>query len=319
MIIISAKSGQLGNRLFTYANYMAFALENRYSLLNPAFDEYSPYFEGTRHNIAQLCSLDWLKFPTNCWMRQKYYYYNRRLCNSGRFNVIDIEREKPFSFSNSDFNRKIWGGKINFIQGWLFREGWFIEDRSLLLKHQSRIKSYFRPIAKHRKNLLEFIKPLKNKYDLIVGIHVRQGDYKDFKGGRYFFDFSDYKRIILSLSKQLDCQLSNGKFCFVIFSNSSQDLAGLDNIDVFPGPGTLIEDMYGLAECDYIIGPPSSYSMWASFYGDKPLYMLREKEPSLKLEDFASFYEWKGRFNAHQNWAKSTWDWFSQRELDLLA
>lgn len=51
----------------------------------------------------------------------------------------------------------------------------------------------------------------------------------------------------------------------------------------------IIEDMYSLAECDYIIGPPSTYTMWASFYGEVPLYMV--DNPSLKpvLSDF-KFY-----------------------------
>jgi hypothetical protein len=55
--------------------------------------------------------------------------------------------------------------------------------------------------------------------------------------------------------------------------------------------------------------------MWASFYGDKPLYMLRDMTVVPSLDDFVSFYDWKGRFKAHEDWSQSTWDWLSQPEM----
>ena len=45
-------------------------------------------------------------------------------------------------------------------------------------------------------------------------------------------------------------------------------------------------DLYGLAACDYIIGPPSTYSHWASFWGKGPLRPLDSSDLQLKLGDF---------------------------------
>jgi hypothetical protein len=44
--------------------------------------------------------------------------------------------------------------------------------------------------------------------------------------------------------------------------------------------------MYAFAECDYIFGPPSTYTMWASFYGNKPLYMMESASAEFSTDEF---------------------------------
>lgn len=314
-LIISAKSGQLGNRLFTSAHYMAFACSYHYRLFNPSFDEYAPYFEGTYNNPLVAFPKPAISLPTTPWLHQHLYHLNRKLCKSGRFNVVNIERGKAFSLNDSSFRTQLQSRTLNFIQGWLFREGWFMEDRELLASHAAMIKAYFSPRKLYRDRVSHYMAQLRHQHSLVIGVHVRQGDYQTFKSGRYFYPFSHYAECIRALAQQL----GDRKVCFLICSNVAQDLSDLADVNVAAGTGNLIEDMYLLAGCDYILGPPSSYSMWASFYGDVPLYMLRDVAVVPRLEDFVGFYEWTGRFNAHEDWSQSTWDWLSQRELALQA
>jgi len=56
------------------------------------------------------------------------------------------------------------------------------------------------------------------------------------------------------------------KIKFLICSNIPQNPSLFDNFNCGFDRRHLIEDMYALAECDYVVGPPSSYTMWASFY-----------------------------------------------------
>jgi len=49
-------------------------------------------------------------------------------------------------------------------------------------------------------------------------------------------------------------------------------------------------DLYALAKCDYILGPLSSYSQWASFYGNKPLYQLTGSQERLERAKFQVSY-----------------------------
>jgi len=55
------------------------------------------------------------------------------------------------------------------------------------------------------------------------------------------------------------------------------------------GTGHFIEDLYTLASCDYIIGPPSTFTMWASFYGRVPLYKIIDRNKLQEIDDFTYF------------------------------
>jgi hypothetical protein len=44
--------------------------------------------------------------------------------------------------------------------------------------------------------------------------------------------------------------------------------------------------MYSLAKCDLIMGPISTYSTWASFYGKVPLYRIDNPENPVSLDNF---------------------------------
>ena len=45
---------------------------------------------------------------------------------------------------------------------------------------------------------------------------------------------------------------------------------------------------------DYILGPPGTFSQWASFYGEKPLLHLFDSNDSVALEKFrVSYLDWE--------------------------
>lgn len=50
MVIINYKGGQLGNRMLLFAHFMANSMEYGYTLYNPEFNEYVPFFDGTAGN-----------------------------------------------------------------------------------------------------------------------------------------------------------------------------------------------------------------------------------------------------------------------------
>lgn len=57
ILVISSSIGNLGNRLFLFSNFISFAAENNFEVINPTFYEFADYFESTRHHF--LC-----KYPT---------------------------------------------------------------------------------------------------------------------------------------------------------------------------------------------------------------------------------------------------------------
>ena len=305
MLIISAKSGQLGNRLLLFANFIAWAIEHDLTVINPAFEEYAEFFTGTNGNF--LCCYPPLKFttPTNKLIRSQYYKFIKYLSTKQVLATQEITRKKPFSWSEYQDRQPIKHGSNVCFQGWLFRDGWFVEDTPKLRKYADSIRAYFTPLKRYTVNPDRLISTIKDSADIIVGIHVRQGDYAQHQNGRYFYAIAQYLEVMNAV-----VNLFAGKnIKFLICSNLPQPPNVFKSFDCVFGSGDLIQDIYTLSQCDYIVGPPSSYSMWAAFYGEKPLYMIRDVGKAINITDFVHFYDWQGIFNYRDNWNESFWDW----------
>ncbi len=305
MLIISAKSGQLGNRLLLFANFIALAIEHNLTVLNPAFEEYAEFFVGTSKNFLCCYPPRYFTLASNKSLRSKYFKLINNLSNKNILKTQRITREKPFNWINYQDISTIKHSSIVCFQGWLFRDGWFVEDLPKLHKYADQIRAYFTPLQQYTINVNSLILNVRNNADLIVGIHIRQGDYAQHQKGRYFHTTEQYLKVMNSIVK-----IFQGKrIKFLICSNIQQNPSLFNDFNCVFAQGHLVEDMYALAECDYIVGPPSSYTMWASFYGEKPLYMIRDVSKTINLEDFVHFYQWQGLFSYRDNWNESFWDW----------
>jgi hypothetical protein len=84
--------------------------------------------------------------------------------------------------------------------------------------------------------------------------------------------------------RDLADQFPGERVSFLVCSDEPRRQDEFPGLSVGFGPGSPMGDLYSLAKCDYILGPSSSYSQWASFYGNKPLYQFRDSndhpEPS---------------------------------------
>ena len=78
---------------------------------------------------------------------------------------------------------------------------------------------------------------------------------------------------------------------FLLCSNEPLKEANFKHFSIQKGPGDMIGDLYSLASCDYIIGPPSTYSMWASFYGRKKLLHIRREKQNMEPGSFHVLYQ----------------------------
>jgi hypothetical protein len=59
----------------------------------------------------------------------------------------------------------------------------------------------------------------------------------------------------------------------------------LADLNVTWGSGHLVEDMYAFAGCDYLVGPPSTFTTWASFYGQVPLCRLTAADGEIQFTE----------------------------------
>ena len=82
---------------------------------------------------------------------------------------------------------------------------------------------------------------------------------------------------------------SDKKIVFLICSDQVWKESDFQGFNVQLAKGQIIEDLYSLSKCDYILGAPSTYSAWASFYGNVPLYHIVHQKNEIKSTDFVIF------------------------------
>lgn len=284
MVIIQSKSGRLANRLFIFSRFIANSIEYSYSLANPTFDEYCRYFPSTRKN-------DFGNYPISISSPGNYHYkfffpstwVLKKVKPSGRDYIFIRSEKGPFyDLNNPEFVRLAATKRV-------YASGWYFNDRQNMIRHQDAIRSLFTPDTEVTEGISEHFTRIRREDHVIVGVHIRRGDYRRWQGGIHFFEDHEYAEKMSALEYHIH---QEGKsVTFLLCSNEPIDSEAYKAFSIQKGPGDMIGDLYSLASCDYIIGPPSTYSMWASFYGRKKmLHLLREKQ-DMKPETFRSQYQ----------------------------
>jgi len=268
MIIISDKPGQLGNLLFVYSNFLAYGLENDVKIFNPAFHRYKAYFRGT----SDLTFINNKIVYTLCFLLSRILH--RLKIKNNAVKVVALSWDEKIDLENAPSLKN----GLCFTQGWLFRS-----DR-LLTKYKSEIIDFFSLKESDARILKDFFAKHFQTNETMIGVHIRRGDYKTFENGKYFYTLQHYINIMLKLVSLF----KNSKVRFLICSNEkyqAQDFGALQHQVTLALNHELL-DLYSLAKCHYIIGPPSTYSMWASFYGNVPLCLLHEAERDISFQEF---------------------------------
>jgi hypothetical protein len=164
----------------------------------------------------------------------------------------------------------------------LITDGWLFRDLKNVAKHSEQIRSFFRPAEKYARNVSGLVSAARQECDLLVGVHIRQGDYIRWLNGKYHFRTEEY----VALMKRFAISLGTKRIRFMICSNVAQNLQAFDGLNYIMGSNHQLEDMYAFAQCDYLIGPPSTYTMWASFYGLVPLFTVNSINAKISPESF---------------------------------
>lgn len=289
MLIVDYKSGQLANRLFLFSYFAAHALEYKYKLINPCFDEYTPLFTATSVNKFQQGNIS-VNFSgnqtINSYIQDKINSLRRRAKqNNGRYmGCVFYDIREGFDQVNKGFEMnspafiKLVKRRILFAKGWNYR------DHSALLKHASVIRNFFIPQLQYVQQVNKIIADAKETADILIGVHLRKGDYKDFFNGRWLYDDEVYA---IKIDQLKNLPVFKGKrLIFILCSDEKIDNLNFQHLNVSIQHNDAVVDLYTLASCDYLIGPPSTFTMWASFYGKVPLLMLKDKSISIELTAF---------------------------------
>lgn len=291
MIVIAHKTGQLGNRLFLFGHMIAAAIEAQTRVVYPGFADYAHLFDQPSRG----------PFPS---------YPDRRVWHWPDFvpqvvhwvglNALRLAKRRmlpgvPWLETKWDIEKMVDVGSDDFLSLASSRVvlcgGFFYRSEGLLQKHADRVREYFQPAPEWSDRISQLTKKIRTGVDYIVGIHVRRTDNVRFRGGIYYYELALYLAYMHRMRELLP-----GRIRFMITSDEPIDPATYAGFDVVIAPGDILLDLQALSACDYIVGPPSTYSGWASFSAQRPIHFIRRANPSdvqsLQLSDFA--LDWSG-------------------------
>lgn len=283
MIVIVSKPGQLGNDLFLFGHFIAAAIEHDLRVANPSFNDSARFFATTARD-------PWVRFPPVSsrlpaiqGARDAAYLIASSTASVlfrafGDKHVIRLDWHEAQDLADPEFLDRARQAPLLIVQGWLFRA------ENLFRKHALALRSFFRP-NQEVCNAVAATVASSAPNEVTVGVHVRQGDYRRFQGGRYFYGTETYARMM----RQTERLFPNHLVRFIVCSDEVQDPTWYEEFKWSPGPGTAIGDLYSLAATEYVIGPPSTFSLWANFYGDNRLFQLTDPDAPLELNSFKGY------------------------------
>ena len=266
MLVIAGKYGRMGNQIWTFANVLAFARTNKIRCVNTAFADCPDYFLAStdqalgRSGPARKVRNALLRLLYKINLRVKWF----PVIELGEGGCLDLDSEAS---ARRHF------GKSRFV----FLSGFYFFAPQSLRQHKQEVRRYFslRPELSGKVDAL--VGAAKKDADVLVGVHIRQGDYRTFCDGIMFYETDVYVALMQSIANQC----VGRKVAFLVCSDEQQRPELFDGLNATVSSSEPVVDMYALAQCDFIVGPNSSFSHWASFWGDVPLHVLDWKAAEL--------------------------------------
>lgn len=244
---------QLCNRFWSYIDSIGWAIKNNGHVYSLFWDKNIKDFDNLRYN-------KYISFPSH-----DIYAFNKGIKILG-WNLSKFIYARTI---DSSFAHKLY--KSSKLKSLGFLEGWPTRYITENLPDRKIIKDLFLP----NKYILEKVDPVINEYKknnyFIIGIHIRRGDYKTWLNGIYYYSFDTYKKYM----EQIQLLYADKKVCFYIASNEKVPMEKFKNFSCINiDKANAATDLYALSLCDRIIGPPSTYSRWASFVNQVPLFFI---------------------------------------------
>lgn len=278
-VIVEDTYGRLGNHLLTLVHAMAFAAERKAMLIYVSLDPYAHYFHRFRHNL--LCSYPRsLPLPLapslakRLMVRGRAAWLGRAAASNPLFSRL------VFGPDGERIRRHMPGRRVTDLDAFahdsglesvrvLALPGFHLHGPSLVAKHRESLLPWLKPHPDYHDRIETPLAKLRSRHRRVIGVHVRHEDYRTWQGGRFYYPLETYRRWMQALAAETT-EASTG-----FFVASTEDLQGVDwgGLDVALGGG-VVEDLFGLAGCDAILGPPSTFSLFSAFYGGVPLLQV---------------------------------------------
>lgn len=285
MITLFYPYGDHSNRLIQNLHFEAFCIENSIEYANPTFSDISKYYVSPVKSAKEIT----VKFL-------QYYYYppsphnkilSARILKSKAARCLIklcLCRNAVFFKEYDDKNQGVLKEYLHkysdvYVAGWCFRVHDLITKHHDLLIERYTIKEEY-----YRDNRLYSVLMNIDRQDYtIIGVHIRRGDYDIHYEGKFYFEDDVYKRYMLNLEAEI-AEKTGKKCVFIIFSNEATSFKESGNIYV--SKNNWYVDHFLMSKCDLLIGPPSTFTLWASYIGKNRYFHFRDDSGKIDIDDF---------------------------------
>ena len=283
-LVVGQRIGRLGNQIYLLAHLLALHQAKGIGFAHPALGSYGRFFQGT-------CNDPLSRYPPvgdsllARFIPRSACYYGTRLLDKakivgrpGRTNFLRADYREVMDMANPGFlgrvreHRRFW-----LLGGWLFRYPTISKD------FLPAARQFFALCEPYASRVAKLVSQARQGVDILVGVHIRQTDFKEHAGGKYFFTTEQYAGGMRH-TQNLFCGHRVG---FLVVSDEPKSKSDFPGLRCNFGTGTPIEDMYALGACDYVISSyGSSFSAWPSFLYEKPSYRIQDAGYQPSFEDF---------------------------------
>ena len=260
-IIITEKYGALGNRLFRFARFFSFTQKERYYLIDLTFFQYS-YLYTPKNFLIRFFFIG-LQFLNNERLKKIEHFLSLESKITSWQLLSDQEKGEavPISILAQFMKAMKSRGLLLTYGSFFFRSNGLEESSKKKLRTIFQLKPRYRNKAKQ---LLGSNKLFSQK-NKIVAVHIRQGDYKLFDGGKHYFE----EKVYASCMRHLLATSQEHTLAFILITKEAIDLQAFEGLPVcFFGEQSIGVDQALLQFADYILSPERKFLMskWLRFF-----------------------------------------------------
>jgi hypothetical protein len=274
-------NGNHSNRLLQNLHFEVFCLEHQIEYHNPTLNDIA-------HNYIEPCNTKttpYLKF-LQIDILGKLFRHSRIvkkifsvvwiISKLSCLKLIRFDKRSESTDPESLLLKAFEKNNVVYVGGWRFDFTKLTEKHRIEMARRYSLK----PIMYANNEFVKKVTKLKSEGYSLIGVHIRRGDYKKWKGGIYYYDDNVYKKHMDNISLQL-ANKGIEKQLFVLFSNDVVNFKQSENIIISYENWYI--DHHVMSICDYLIGPPSTFTLWASYVGKGKLFYLHDCNENIIL------------------------------------
>jgi len=273
-------------------HFEAFCIEHRIDYRNPTFNNghlyISPCSVKTNSFIKYLSANILEQTFQQSNIIKKIFSFAWLLSKSVFVKYIDFDRVNIDKDRKKILLKAFEKKNTVYVSGWKFRVSDLIEKNRIELVKRYSLKPEFY----ENNNLYKKIIKIKKQENILIGIHIRRGDYKNWLGGKYYFEDEVYEAYMKEFLEKLSKETDKNQV-FIIFSNDNVKF--LENDNILISKECWYIDHHLMSLCDYLIGTHSTFTLWASYIGGNTFFSIRDN--SGKIENTVSDFRENDMFH----------------------